>query len=72
MAVPETFAALWTALGGDQDAAARLRVTGPPRVLPSVYDVTSFATAVIATATAAVAEVQALRRGRPRPPAVRW
>ena len=47
--------------GADDDVAKRLRVTGPELVLPSVYDVTGLATAAVAAAALAMAEVWTAR-----------
>ncbi len=54
---------VWRALGGDPGAQAALEVTGPARVLPSVFDVTGLATASVAAAATAAAAFQAARGG---------
>jgi hypothetical protein len=58
----------WTDLGGAPGLVDHLTVTGPRGVLPSVYDVTGFATATVATAALAVAELTAARAGGAVPP----
>jgi hypothetical protein len=52
---------IWSALDGDPALTERVRVTGPPGLLPAVYDVAALATASIAAATLAVAELGARR-----------
>jgi crotonobetainyl-CoA:carnitine CoA-transferase CaiB-like acyl-CoA transferase len=54
---------LWALLDGDPALLDRLSVSGPERVLPSVYDVTGFAAGAVAVATLAAAELLAARRG---------
>ncbi|MCU1371263.1 MAG: CoA transferase, family protein [Ilumatobacteraceae bacterium] len=54
---------LWTDLAGPPDLLDRVTLTGPGSVLPSVYDVTGFATASVAAAVLAVAELAAARSG---------
>lgn len=49
----ELAARLWTTLGGDPAALPELAITGQSRVLPAAFDVTGFATAAVAVATAA-------------------
>jgi len=58
---------LWSDLGGPPGALDRLRVVGPGAVLPSVFDVTGFATATVAVAALAVAELGAVRSGAELP-----
>ena len=65
-----TFEQLWADLGGPADARDRVRMAGPAHALPSTFDVTAFAAACAATAGSAVAELAAVRTGRP-PAAVR-
>ena len=67
MGQEETFADLWSALGGD--ARARERVSfGGVGELPSVYAVTDLAVAQITAAVLAITEVHAARTGEaPRP-----
>lgn len=63
--------ALWSDLDGDPQALAALRFTGPAGILPSIYDVTGFASATVAVAAIAVAELAAARIGPVAPiPAV--
>jgi CoA transferase family III len=54
---------IWAAVEGDPGLTERVRMIGPPGLLPSVYDVGALATASVAAATLAVAELGA-RRGR--------
>lgn len=64
-------AALWADLGGDLRHIDAVRFEGPPGILPSVFDVTGFASATVACAATAVAELAAARCGRDAPlPAV--
>jgi crotonobetainyl-CoA:carnitine CoA-transferase CaiB-like acyl-CoA transferase len=58
---------IWSALDGAPDALERVSLTGPADLLPSVYDVSALATATVAAATAAVADVHAARTGARRP-----
>jgi crotonobetainyl-CoA:carnitine CoA-transferase CaiB-like acyl-CoA transferase len=58
---------VWQRLGGDPGAAGAVRLTGPHRVLPSVFDVTGIATAAVAVATLAAAAFHAVRAGGPVP-----
>src|SRR4051812_82847 len=46
---------IWAALDGEPELTERVRLAGPPGLLPSVYDVGALATASIAAATLAVA-----------------
>jgi hypothetical protein len=55
----------WAVAGGAPAAAARITVTGPRTVLPSVFDVTGLATASVAAATLAAAEYHAARNAGP-------
>jgi hypothetical protein len=59
--------ALWADLGGPPEAAASVALTGPSAVLPSVFDVTGFATACAGAAAAGIAELAAVRSGGARP-----
>ncbi|WP_421120607.1 CoA transferase [Aquihabitans daechungensis] len=59
---------LWTDLGGAATTPEALTIEGPVGVLPSVFDVTGFAAATVATAALAVAELAAVRSGAPVPP----
>ncbi|HEX2849254.1 MAG TPA: CoA transferase, partial [Acidimicrobiales bacterium] len=59
---------LWGLLDGPAAALDHVTVTGPPQVLPSVFDVTGWATATVGAATLAVAELLAARCGVPFPP----
>lgn len=52
---------IWSALDGDPELTSRVRITGPGGLLPSVYDVDALATASVAAATLAVAELGARR-----------
>lgn len=56
-------AQLWAMLDGDPALLDRVRLEGPPRLLPSVFDVTGLATASVGVATLAAAELQAARCG---------
>lgn len=56
-------ARLWAEAGGDADARPALALSGPPDVLPSVFAVTALATASVALATLAAAELHAARTG---------
>jgi len=60
-------AALWADLGGDVRHIGAVRYEGPPGILPSVYDVTGFASATVACAATAVAELAAARSGLDTP-----
>lgn len=63
-------AALWAGLGGEPAAVDRLTLTGPAHLLPSVFPVTSAATASVAVATLAAAELWAARGAPPAEVAV--
>jgi hypothetical protein len=52
---------LWSDLGGASNALDRVVIDGPAGVLPSLYDVTGFASATVAAAALAVAELAAVR-----------
>jgi hypothetical protein len=52
---------IWAALDGDPGLIDRVRITGPAGLLPAVYDVDALATASVAAATLAVAELGARR-----------
>ncbi len=62
-AAQEFLQTFWAALDGDPDRLNDVRIKGQPGALPSVYDVTGLATAVVAAATLAVAEFGAVRAG---------
>lgn len=64
---PNLAAEIWTSLGGDGGALSALEVTGPPRVLPSVYDVTRLASAAVGVACLAAADLYSLRTGTSLP-----
>src|SRR5687768_11041727 len=51
-------ARVWSQVGGDPSLLERVSFTGPPTVLPSVYDVTGWAAATIAAARLAAAELR--------------
>jgi hypothetical protein len=53
---------LWGELGGDTRATERVTSSGPAQVLPSAFAVTSLASAAVALATLAAAELHAARR----------
>jgi hypothetical protein len=57
---------LWHDLDGSPDALGEVAIDGPTGVLPSVRDVTGFASATVAAAALAVAELDAARTGGPR------
>src|SRR2546421_2680448 len=59
---------LWALLRGDVALLALLALTGPQRVLPSVYDVTGLATAAVGVANLAAAELLAARGHTAIPP----
>lgn len=52
---------IWAALDGEPGLIERVRITGPNGLLPAVYDVGALATASVAAATLAVAELGARR-----------
>jgi len=56
-------AAFWNDLDGDERLLAALRFEGPAAILPSIYDVTGFASATVGCAALAVAELGAARTG---------
>lgn len=58
---------LWADLGGSPEQADRVELTGPAAVLPSIFDVTGFATACAAAAVTGVAELAAARTGSALP-----
>ena len=60
---------LWGQLGGSAGAFERTSLTGPDHVLPSPFDVTSFAAASVLVATMAAGELLAARTGEPAPTA---
>lgn len=57
-------AQLWQELHGPASALEAVHIHGPQRGLPSVYEVSSLASASIAAATLAIAELQAARTGQ--------
>jgi crotonobetainyl-CoA:carnitine CoA-transferase CaiB-like acyl-CoA transferase len=59
---------LWRELGGDESATEVVTTTGPAQVLPSVFAVTTLASASIALATLAAAALWAARRDEAIPP----
>lgn len=59
--------ALWADLGGDAELVDRVEVRGARAVLPSVFDVTGFATDTAALASLAVAELWSARTGQDVP-----
>ncbi|MFN8016746.1 MAG: CoA transferase [Acidimicrobiales bacterium] len=65
-----TFRSLWHDLGGDPQLAEATTFTGSAGALASPFDVTGFASACVAAAATAVAELAALRRGSPAPAVV--
>ena len=50
------FREIWTALTGDPEPAARVEITGPPDVLPSIFPVTQLATVSVVSSLAAADE----------------
>ena len=56
---------LWAAIGGGGSERPAVTFTGPDAVLPSRFDVTSLAAGTVAVATAAAAQLQSVRTGRP-------
>ncbi|MFT3770992.1 MAG: CoA transferase [Minicystis sp.] len=52
---------LWSLLGADTADLDRLALTGPDHVLPSVFDVTAFASGAVGVAALAAAELHAAR-----------
>jgi hypothetical protein len=63
----QLLAGLWAGLGGPPEAPATVALTGPAITLPSIFDVTTLATASIAAAVLAVADLAVAARGGPRP-----
>lgn len=61
---------IWAGLDGPPGALERLTITGPAHVLPSVFPVTSAATAAVAVATLATAELWCGRGAAPSQVAV--
>jgi crotonobetainyl-CoA:carnitine CoA-transferase CaiB-like acyl-CoA transferase len=59
-------AARWADLAGPPELADEVEIVGPAGVLPSVFDVTGFATACAGAAAAAVAELAAARTSTSR------
>lgn len=64
-AASATLAQLWTDLDGPRAMLDGVTIDGPAAVLPSVFDVTGFASATVATAALGVAELAATRSGTP-------
>ena len=60
----------WTDLAGPPALLDDVEIDGPAAVLPSIYDVTGFATATVATTALAVAELAAVRAERSVPSVV--
>jgi hypothetical protein len=60
----DLLARLWAQLDGPAAALFNVELAGPGGALPSVYAVGAFATATVAAATTAVAELLAVRSGR--------
>lgn len=60
-------ARVWSAVGGDPAARGRLDLSGPRRVLPSVFDVTGLATGAAASVALGLGEVVAARTGADAP-----
>ena len=60
-------ARLWRTLGSPERALSQLAIEGPRALLPSVYDVDALATASVALSLLTIAELFALRSGRPLP-----
>jgi hypothetical protein len=58
-------AQVWGLAGGTPEVAAWLTAYGPRTVLPSAFDVTGLATASVAAATLAAAELHAIRNAEP-------
>ncbi len=63
-------AAVWRAIADRSDLPARLDVTGPAELLPSVFPVTSCATAAVAASLLAAAELGATRNSSAPPTVV--
>src|SRR6476469_4791021 len=68
VAIPALAAQLFV-LAGDAGGGPPVEVTGPRHVLPAGFDVTGLATATVGAASAAVAELVAVRTGTDAPPA---
>jgi hypothetical protein len=66
-ATQDLLRSLWADLDGDPELAERIEVGGPTAVLPSVFDVTAFATACVGVAAAGAAELVSVRTGSPMP-----
>jgi crotonobetainyl-CoA:carnitine CoA-transferase CaiB-like acyl-CoA transferase len=66
-AAADLLADLWADLGGRPALLDRVSITGPAGVLPSIHDVTGFASATVGAAALAVAELAAAREGGPVP-----
>ena len=52
---------LWSLLGGDASSLDALTIEGPSNVLPSTFDVTTFAASAVGVATLAAAELLRVR-----------
>ena len=61
----DLLANFWTDLGGAPGLLDRVQIGGRSAILPSIFDVTGFATATVAAAVLAVAELSASRAGTP-------
>ncbi len=59
--------ATWSDLIGPPEVASGVVIAGPAAVLPSVFDVTGFATGCVGAAAAAAGELAAARTGAPLP-----
>lgn len=66
--MPGLTEALWSDIGGTPAALDALTRTGPPVVLPSVFDVTGLAASAVGVAALAAAELVATRNGTALPP----
>jgi hypothetical protein len=58
---------VWRAVFDTDATLDAVTLTGPEQLLPSEFDVTGLATAAVASASLAVAELQAVRTGMPTP-----
>ena len=63
--VRASVASMWAAIGGEPSRREAVAVTGPDVVLPSLFDVTGLATATVAVANLAAAELLAARNQEP-------
>ena len=57
------FERIWRELDGPPEVPAAVALAGAPRLLPSIYDVGAFASGTVAAAVAAIAALEAARRG---------